>query len=332
MYFQRSFTISDLNLAGSSGGRSTSSSSHPTIAQLELQGPPLVDCRPPSRQIEEAILTRPVVEDAEEISGPPCFDSRGKRIDLLIRPFNRSVSEVALGGNAGVMRPRANSLQDNRRLRSPSGNLTLEGPVPRRSLPIPGITLPSFEELVSGKPLNVEAPPFIPTPGLKTPPTNPSEDITMTISPPTRDPSPTVEPVEETPPPSFRLEGSDSTSPTASVSSTATVKPASPVTTAMKSGSPSKQGFTKAEQRAVETVIRVLQEVKSKGEARTSAAKLPPLILAKDRMVYRRVGRRGNRFWKLIDLGVQMGWLEAGPENSWIDVGEGWTEATSSRV
>jgi len=50
-------------------------------------------------------------------------------------------------------------------------------------------------------------------------------------------------------------------------------------------------------------------------------------------MVYRRgVGNRGNRFWKLIHLGVQMGWLKAGSENSWIGVGEEWTEETSSRV
>ena len=332
MYFQHSFTVSDLNLAGGSGRRSASPPSHPTAAQLELQGPPPVDDRPPSRQIEEAILTRPVVEDTEEIPGPPCFDSRGKRIDLLIRPFNRSVSEVVLGGNAGVMRPRANSLQDDRRLKSPSGNLTLESPVPMRSLPTPGVTLPPFGVLASRKPLNVGAPPFIPPSDLKTPPTEPSEDITTTISPPAPNPSPTVEPAEETPSPPLRLKARDSISSIASVSSTSTVKPASPVTTPTKSVLPSKQGFTRAERRAVETVINVLLEMKSKGEARASAAKLPPLILAKDRAVYRHVGKRANRFWKLIDLGVQMGWLEAGPENAWVDVGKGWTEGTNSQV
>ena len=288
-----------------------------------------MDDRPPSRQVEEAILIRPVAEDAEEISGPPCFDSKGKRIDLLIRPFNRSVSEVALGGNVGVVRPRANSLQDDRRLKSPSGNLTLEGPVTTRSLPAPRITLPSFGELASGKPLNVEAPPFVPIPDLKTPP---SEDIMTTIFPPASDPSPTVGPAEETPSPSLHLEGRDSISSIASVSSTSTVKPASSVTTTMKSGPPSKPTFTRAERRAVETVINVLLEMKNKGGARASPAKLPPLILAKDRAIYRNLGNRANRFWKLIDLGVQMGWLEAGPGNAWIDVGKGWTGETSSQV
>ena len=329
MYFQHSFAINDLNLAGSSGGRSASPSSHPTSVQLELQGPPPIDDRPPSRQIEEAILTHPVVEDAEEIPGPPCFDSRGKRIDLLTRPFNRSVSEMVLGGNAGVTRPRANSLQDGRRLKPPSENLTLEGPVSMRSLPTPTIPPLSFGELAPGKPLNVEAPPFIPVPGWETPPTEPSEDTTTTTSPPAPDPSPTVEPAEETPSPSFSLQGRGSTT---SVSSTPTVKPESPVITPMKSGPPSRLGFTRAERRAVETVINVLLEMKSKGEAHAGAAKLAPLILAKDRGVYRRVGNRANKFWKLITLGVQMGWLEAGPENAWIDVGEGWTEESSLQV
>jgi len=294
--------------------------------QLELQGPPPIDDRPPSRQIEEAILTHPVVEDAEEIPAPPCFDSRGKRSDLLTRPFDRSVSEVVLGGNAGVVRPRANSLQDGRRPKPPSGNLNLEGPVSMRSLPTPTIPPLSFGELAPGKPLNVEAPPFIPVPGSEVPPTEPS---TATISPPAPDPSPTVEPAEETPSPSLSPQGRGPIPSTTSVSSTPTVKPESPVITPMKSRSPSGLGFTRAERRAVETVINVLLEMKSKGEARTGAAKLAPLVLAKDRGVYRRVGNRANKFWKLITLGVQMGWLEAGPENAWIDVGEGWTEGAS---
>lgn len=291
-----------------------------------------MDNRPPSRQIEEAILTHPMVEDVEDIPGPPCFDSRGRRIDLLIRPLNRSISELAPGGSAGGVRLRANSLQDDRRLKSPSEDLTIEGPVPIRSWPTPNVTLPSFARLVSVKPLNVEAPPFVPTPGLKTPPAEPSEDTTTT-SPLTLDPEPTVESVEESRSPSLHLEERDPTSLVSSISSTAsTVKPAEPVTTIMKSAPPSKQGFTKAERRAVETVINVLLEMKGKGEARASPAKLPPLVLAKDRAVYKHVGNRANRFWKLIDLGVQMGWLEAGPGNTWIDIGKGWTEETSSQV
>lgn len=98
----------------------------------------------------------------------------------------------------------------------------------------------------------------------------------------------------------------------------------------VKPGPSSKQGFTKAERRAVETVINVLLEMKSKGEVRASPGNLPQLILAKDRTVYRGVGNRANRFWKLIELGVQMGWLETGPENAWIDVGMGWTEDIGS--
>jgi len=277
-------------------------------------------------------MTRPVVEDAEEIPSPPCFDSRGKRIDLLTRPFDRSVSEVVLGGNAGMARPRANSLQDDRRLKSLSENLTLEGPISMRSLPTPTIPPLSFVEIAPGKPLNVEAPPFIPVPGLETPPIEPSEATTTTIPPPAPDPSPIAEPAEETPSPSLSLKGRDPIHSTTSVSSTPTVKPESPVITSMKSGSPSRLGFTRAERRAVETVINVLLEMKSKGEARAGAAKLAPLVLAKDRGVYRRVGNRANKFWKLITLGVQMGWLEAGPENAWIDVGEGWTEGASLQV
>lgn len=73
-------------------------------------------------------------------------------------------------------------------------------------------------------------------------------------------------------------------------------------------------------------MINVLLEMKSKGVARVSSRNLPPLILGKDRMVYKGAGGRGNKFWKLIDLGVQMEWLEAGPGNTWIDVGKGWTE------
>ncbi|KAF9648513.1 hypothetical protein BDM02DRAFT_2240744 [Thelephora ganbajun] len=284
------------------------------------------DC-PPSRQIEEAILTHPVVKDVEQKSGPRSFDAMGRSIDLLIRPFNRSVSELALGGNAGGVRPRANSLQDDRRLKSPSGNPPSEDPIIVRSLPIPDITPPSFGGLGSGKLLNVEAPPFIPPPGLKTPPTKASEDTTTTVSPPAPDPSPTVGLVEEPRSPSLYPEERDSTSLASSVSSTtSTVKPVVSVITAAKSGPPTKQRFSKAERRAVETVINILLEMRSKGETHVSPGILPPLILARDRTIYRGVGSRANRFWKLIDLGVQMGWLEAGPEKAWIDVGKGWTE------
>ena len=57
-----------------------------------------------------------------------------------------------------------------------------------------------------------------------------------------------------------------------------------------------------------------------------SSKYLPLLLSAKDKHLYRGTGSRGNRFWKLIDLGVQMGWLETGPENAWVAVGKGWTE------
>lgn len=285
-----------------------------------------MDGRPPSRQIEEAVLTRSVVEDAEEDSGPPCFDSRGERIDLLTRPFNRSVSELALGGNPGGVRPRANSLQDDRRLRSPPRNLSLDGPILMKSLPTLGTTPPPFEELASGKPLNVEAPPFVPTPGSNTPPTNPSEDTTTTVPPSALDHSPIVESVEPLSSP-FHLEGRDSISLSSSVSSI-TVKPITPV----KSGLPSNKWFSRNERRAVEMVINILLELKGKGEARVNPTKLPPLILARDRKVYKHVGSRANRFWKLVSLGIQMGWLEVGPGNAWIDVGKGWTEETGSQV
>ena len=78
-------------------------------------------------------------------------------------------------------------------------------------------------------------------------------------------------------------------------------------------------------------MINVLLEMKSRGEERAKPEKLPALILAKNRGVYRRVGSRANRFWKLIDLGVQMGWLETGPGNTWIDVGKGWAEEVDPR-
>ena len=80
-----------------------------------------------------------------------------------------------------------------------------------------------------------------------------------------------------------------------------------PVRTTTKPGPPTKQRFTKAEWRAVETVINVLLEMKSRGESRVSSKNLPPLILANGRMVYKSAGSRGNKFQKLIDLGVRMG-------------------------
>lgn len=282
-----------------------------------------MDGRPPSRQIEEAILAHPIVEGPEERLGPCCFDSSGQHTDLFIRPLSRSVSELTLCGNAVGVRPRANSLQDGRRLTSPSGSGILEDFVTMKSLPTPGMAPPLFGGPAPGKSLNVEAPPFIPPPGLKTPPTEPSGDA-ATSSPPAPDPSPIAEPVDETCPPSPHVEGGDFNS------STSTVKPMASVATTMDSEPPSKQVFTSAERRAVETVINVLLEMKSKGQARASPGNLPPLILAKDRTVYRNVGGRANRFWKLIHLGVQMGWLETGPGNVWIDVGKGWTEDIES--
>lgn len=274
-------------------------------------------------------MNRPVVEDAEEQPGPRSFDSQGRSIDLLTRPFNRSVSELALGMGTGAARPRANSLQDDRRLKSPSDNLTLEDHILLRSLPTPTVTPTVVEGQASGKPLNVEAPPFIPSPS-NSPPNEPTEDFAMTVSSPPPDPSPTEEPVQGTRSPSPQLERRDSISSACSASSaSSTVKPAPvvvPVTTTTKLGPPTKQRFTKAERRAVETVINVLLEMKSRGESRANSKNLPPLILAKDRMVYKNAGSRGNKFWKLIDLGVRMGWLEAGPGNAWIDVGKGWAE------
>ena len=288
---------------------------------LELQLPPPTDNRPLSRQIEEAILTRPAAEDAEERSGGRCFDPGSRHADPLIRLLNRSVSELALCGNA-VGRPRANSLQDGRRLKSPSGNLNLEDPVALRSLPAPAIIPPSLGELASGKPLNVEAPPFIPPPGLESPPTKPSKDVTRTTSPPAPDSSPVMEPIEKTRPLTPHLEEGDLTSSISSTSST--VKPLVSVIAATKPGLPPKPGFTKAERRAVETVINVLLDMKSQGEARATPGGLPALLLVKDRSIYRGVGSRGNRFWRLINLGVQMGWLETGPGDAWIDIGMEW--------
>jgi hypothetical protein len=101
-----------------------------------------------------------------------------------------------------------------------------------------------------------------------------------------------------------------------------------PVTTVTRPTLCARHRFTRAERRAVETVINVLLEMKSKGEGRVSTKILPPLILAKDRAIYRGVGSRGNRFWKLVELGVKMGWLEAGPGNAWIDIGKGWADET----
>src|SRR5258707_9487227 len=119
--------------------------------------------------------------------------------------------------------------------------------------------------------------------------------MTMT-SPPASDPGPIEEPVEEEPRLSSpHLEGMTLTSSTSSVTSAAsTVKPVVPVTTTVKPGPSSKRGFTGAERRAVEVVINVLLEMKSKGEARAGPGNLPQLVLAKDRTVYRGVGNRAN--------------------------------------
>lgn len=269
------------------------------------------------------------VEGPEERSDSRYFDVGDWRTDLLIRPINRSVSELTLCGNGIGVRPRANSLQDDRRFTSPSGSETLGDPVAMRSLLTPVIPPLLSGRLAPGRSLNAGAPPFIPPPGLKTPPTEPSEDATTMIPPLTPNLSPIVEPVEETHPPSPHLGGEDFTSSACSTSSTlSTVKPMVPVIAAVGSELPLKQGYSRAERRAVETVINVLLEMKSKGEGRVSLGSLPPLVLAKDRTVYRNVGHRANRFWRLIDLGVQMGWLETGPEKAWIDVGKGWTEDT----
>ena len=268
------------------------------------------------------------VGDIEEKPGPRSFDSKGRPIDLLTRPFDRSVSELTLSVGPGMVRPRANSLQDDRRLNSPPGDLTLKDHILMRSLPMPNAKPPSPCGLGSTKPLNVEALPFIPSSNPNTPPSEPLEDPTTVVSPPAPDPGSIEDPVEETRLPPLRLEGIDSTSSACSTSSTpSTVKPAVvPVTNITRPAPVVKQRFTQAERRAVETVINVLLELKSKGKNRVSPKDLPHLILAKDRTVYRGVGNRGNRFWKLIGLGIEMGWLEAGPRNAWIDVGKGWTE------
>jgi hypothetical protein len=329
---QHSFAMSDFKLAGNNGEQQSSPLVNPNAVQLEPQQPPPVDNRPPSREIEEAILNCPVFEDAEQQCGPRAFDSSGRSVSLLTRPFNRSVSELALCGNFGTVRPRSNSLQDDRCLKSPSYELTLGDHIRMRSLPIPRGTPPlSFGGLGLGNRLNVEASPFIPSPDTMTPPNEPSEDATTTITPLTPDPCPTVEPAEETRPPAPGLERRDSAFSTSSVCSTpSTVKPVvAQAAITKRSWPPAEREFTKGERRAVETVINVLLDRKSKGEARVNPRHLPNLILAKDKNVYKGVGSRGNRFWKLINLGVQMGWLEAGPEDAWVDVGKGWADESS---
>ena len=273
---------------------------NPIAAQLERLA--LVDGRPPSYQLEE--------EDAEESSGPRSFDSTGRPISLLNKPLNRSASEPTLGGNPKAVRPRANSLQDDRRPNSLSRKLTLTDHILMRSLPTPRTTPPSLWGLESGKSWNIGASPFIPSLGM-TPPSEPSE---TTILPP-------IGPAGGTRQPFFRFERRGSDSPTSS-----TAEPVvAPAPLAMESGLSTQPRFTQAERRAVETVINVLLEMRSRGKAPVSSRSLPHLILARDRMIYKGVGSRGNRFWKLINLGVQMGWLEAGPETAWIDVGKGWS-------
>ena len=198
-----------------------------------------------------------------------------------------------------------------------------------RSLPTPTVTPTVVEGQELGKPLNVKAPPFIPSPS-SSPPNEPTEDFATTASSPLSDPSSTEESDQGTRSPSPQLERRHSISSICSVSfAHSTIKPTPavvPVATTTRPGPPTKQRFTKTEWRAVETVINVLLEMKSRGEPRANSKNLFPLILAKDRMVYKNAGSRGNKFWKLIDLGVRMGWLEAGPGNAWIDVGKGWAE------
>lgn len=262
-------------------------------------------------------MDSPVVEDAEEPFGPRSFDSSGRLISLLNRPFNRSVSEPALRRNPSIVRPRTNSLQDDWRTESPSRKLTLEDHIIMRSLPLPHPPPLSFGGFEFWQPFDVEARPFIPSLDMTIPPEDAASRFT-----------PTTKPAEGTLPPPVRLEtwGPASLTPS-SWSTPSTVNAVvAPATTTTKSEPPTQRGFTKAERRAVETVINVLLEMKGKGEARVSIKSLPHLILAKDRTVYKGVGSRGNRFQKLIDLGIQMGWLETGPENAWIDVGKGWTE------
>lgn len=286
-----------------------------------------MDNRPPSRQIEEAILNHPVFEDEGEHSGPHSPDPNGRHTSVFARSFNRSVSELALCGNIGTARPRSNSLQDDRCLKSPSHEPTLRDHIAMRSLPIPRGTPLSFGGLASGNPLNVGASPFIPSPVMMTPPNEPSEDAATTISPPSPGPSLTTKLTRETGSPSLRLERVDSALSASSCSTPSTVKPdVEQANLTKKPRQPTKPEFTKGERRAVETVINVLLERKGKGQARVNPKHLPNLILAKDKTIYRSVGNRGNRFWKLINLGIQMGWLEVGPENTWIDVGKGWTE------
>lgn len=277
-------------------------------------------------------MNYPVSEHVEEQSGPRSFDSNGRCISLLTGPFNRSVSELALRGDTGTVRPRANSLQDDRRFKSPSREPTLADHIATRSLPIPRTMPFLFGGLELGKPLNVEASPFIPSPGMTTPPSERSDDVTTTISCPSPDLSLATRPAEESPSPPLRFGRRGSVSSTSSICSTpSTVKPdVAPATVTAASEPPTKHRFTKAERRAVETVINVLLETKSKGDTRVSSRSLPRLILVKDRSVYKGVGSRGNRYRKLIDLGVQMGWLEVGPENAWVDVGKGWSEEASS--
>jgi len=171
--------------------------------------------------------------------------------------------------------------------------------------------------------LNAEALPFVLPPGLKTPPAEFSEHVTTTIFPPAPVHCPIRELVEEPRPPSPPLEGRDTTPSTSSTSSTTWCR----LPPRRNRGH---QVFTRAEPRAVETVVSVLLEMKSKGEARAGPGNLPRSVLAKNGGITGTLGT-GRRFLELIDLGTLMGWLETGPENSWIDVGAGRTEDIGSQ-
>lgn len=78
---------------------------------------------------------------------------------------------------------------------------------------------------------------------------------------------------------------------------------------------------------ALTELVKLLADLKEKGQPRINPGLVQPLLLEKNSRIYEMAELPNKKFWRLVEMGENMGWIETdGFKREWIAVARGWDE------
>jgi hypothetical protein len=82
--------------------------------------------------------------------------------------------------------------------------------------------------------------------------------------------------------------------------------------------------YTPIQLAALKDIVKVLAELRNKGQKRSNPGQVAPLVLERNKRLFEMADVPNRKFGRLIEMCVEVGWIEAGPRKDWIAVGKGW--------